>query len=134
MLVLIFAAFAYSLVIRESLKVDVIRDRGALGREIPGGQIENVYRLQIMNTDDKPVMLQLQAEGVPGLTVGLAENPQVYQIWVAGSTNRLVPVVVRAPVNSATPGAHDITISVSGLEVDGSQHQIVEKTSFFVPQ
>lgn len=134
LLVLIFAAFAYSLVIRESLKVDVIRDRGALGREIPGGQIENVYRLQIMNTDDKPVMLQLQAEGVPDLTVGLAENPQVYQIWVAGSTNRLVPVVVRAPADSATPGAHDITISVSGLEVDGSQHQIVEKTSFFVPQ
>ena len=134
LLVLIFAAFVYSLVIRESLKVDVIRDRGALGREIPGGQIENVYRLQIMNTDDKPVTLQLQAEGVPGLMVGLAENPQVYQIWVAGSTNRLVPVVVRAPADSATPGAHDITISVSGLEVDGSQHQIVEKTSFFVPQ
>ena len=134
LLVLIFAAFVYSLVIRESLKVDVIRDRGALGREIPGGQIENVYRLQIMNTNDKPVTLQLQAEGVPGLMVGLAENPQVYQIWVAGSTNRLVPVVVRAPVNATTPGAHDITISVSGLEVDGSQHQIVEKTSFFVPQ
>src|SRR5690554_999080 len=42
LLLLIMAAFMYSLVARESLKVDVIRDRGALGREVPGGLIENV--------------------------------------------------------------------------------------------
>ncbi|NLZ12336.1 MAG: cytochrome c oxidase accessory protein CcoG, partial [Alcaligenaceae bacterium] len=134
LLVLIFAGFMYSLVARESLKVDVIRDRGALGREISGGLIENVYRLQIMNTNDKPVTLQVTVDGVTGATVGLAENPQVYQLWVDGSTNRMVPIVVRAPVDQVQPGVYDISISVSGLEIDGTQEHVIEKSSFFVPQ
>ena len=134
LLVLIFAGFMYSLVARESLKVDVIRDRGALGREISGGLIENVYRLQIMNTNDKPVTLQVTVDGVTGATVGLAENPQVYQLWVDGSTNRMVPVVVRAPVDQVKPGVYDISITVSGLEIDGTQEHVIEKSSFFVPQ
>lgn len=134
LMLVIFAGFAYSLVARESLKVDVIRDRGALGREIPGGLIENVYRLQIMNTNDKPVTLQVNVDGVPGAMVGLAENSQVYQLWVPGSTNRMVPVVVRVPVDQVQPGVYDISISVSGLEVDGTQEEVIEKTSFFVPQ
>ncbi len=38
--------------LRNPLKVDVIRDRGALAREATPGVIENVYRLQIMNTGE----------------------------------------------------------------------------------
>src|SRR5690606_20410713 len=49
-LTLISIAFVISLVTRTTLRVDVIRDRGVLGREVAGGMIENVYRLQIINT------------------------------------------------------------------------------------
>jgi len=134
LLLLITAAFMYSLVARESLKVDVIRDRGALGREVPGGLIENVYRLQVMNTSDAPVTLQLTTDGLPGLSIGLVENQQVSQVWVAGSSNRLVPVIVRAPVDRAQPGMHDISITLSGIDRDGPHEVIKEKTSFYVPQ
>lgn len=134
LLLLIMAAFMYSLVARESLKVDVIRDRGALGREVPGGLIENVYRLQVMNTSDNPVTLQLTTDGLPGLSIGLVENQQVSQVWVAGSSNRLVPVIVRAPVDQAQPGMHDISITLSGIDRDGPHEVIKEKTSFYVPQ
>jgi hypothetical protein len=30
----------------------VIRDRGSMGREVEDGMIENVYRLQVMNTSE----------------------------------------------------------------------------------
>src|SRR3546814_6185299 len=37
-----------------TLRMDVIRDRGVLGREVAGGMIENVYRLQFINTSESP--------------------------------------------------------------------------------
>src|SRR3546814_9820832 len=51
---LIVIAFFVSLATRTTLRMDIIRDRGALGREVPGGMIENVYRLQIMNASESP--------------------------------------------------------------------------------
>ncbi|MES2482740.1 MAG: cytochrome c oxidase accessory protein CcoG, partial [Pseudomonadota bacterium] len=42
----------FSLVMRTPLKVDVVRDRAALSRIVAGGQIENVYRLQVMNATE----------------------------------------------------------------------------------
>jgi polyferredoxin len=46
LLVLIIIAFFVGLLLRSPLKVDVIRDRGAMVRDAGGGLIENVYRLQ----------------------------------------------------------------------------------------
>ena len=46
----VIIAAAVGLWVRVPLKVDVIRDRAAIAREVEGGKIENVYRLQIMNT------------------------------------------------------------------------------------
>ena len=54
LLATIVAAVGISLYLREALKVDVIRDRAALARETVPGVIENVYRLQIMNTGETP--------------------------------------------------------------------------------
>jgi polyferredoxin len=51
-LVALSAAMIASLVLREPLKVDVIRDRAALSRIVAGGKLENVYRLQIMNATE----------------------------------------------------------------------------------
>ena len=54
LLLIIAIAAGVSLSLRNPLKVDVIRDRGALAREAEPGMIENVYRLQVMNTDETP--------------------------------------------------------------------------------
>jgi polyferredoxin len=50
LLALIVSAFFGTLITRTPLKLGVMRDRGALGREVEDGGLENVYRLQIMNT------------------------------------------------------------------------------------
>src|SRR6185369_6956459 len=49
-LVLIAIAFVASLWLRKPFRVDVVRDRGTLARLVDDGRIENVYRLQVMNT------------------------------------------------------------------------------------
>src|SRR5690625_5157041 len=67
LLLAITVAFVISLATRATLRMDIIRDRGALGREIPGGLIENVYRLQLINTSEEPLTIRLGAEGIDGI-------------------------------------------------------------------
>ncbi len=54
---------------RVPLKVDVIRDRGAMVREVEDGELENVYRLQVMNATEAPHRYRIGVEGLPGLRV-----------------------------------------------------------------
>jgi len=129
LLLLIGAAFVVSLATRNLLRVDVIRDRGALGREVAGGLIENVYRLSIMNASEEPLALTLHAQGAPGLTIQTAQGGANLQLDAA--SNALIPVVVRAPVGVLTPGLHALTIT---LQSQDGQTQATEKTSFYVPQ
>src|SRR5664279_4326708 len=94
LLVVITAVAGVSLALKNPLKVDVIRDRGALAREGAPGMIENVYRLQIMNTAEAPHRFTITAEGLPGLVVVGADQP----IEVAGASTQLVPFRLQAPV------------------------------------
>ena len=75
LLVVITAVAGVSLALKNPLKVDVIRDRGALAREAAPGVIENVYRLQIMNTAEAAHRFTITAEGLPGLEVVGVDQP-----------------------------------------------------------
>src|SRR5690606_12816704 len=93
---LIVIGFVVSLATRTNLRMDVIRDRGVLGREVAGGMIENVYRLQFINTSESPVELTLGASGLPELSIMTADHGAT-TVHVDPASNRLVPIVVRAP-------------------------------------
>ena len=54
LLLIVIIGFFGGLLLKSPLKVDVIRDRGAMMRDAPGGMVENVYRLQFINTDEVP--------------------------------------------------------------------------------
>jgi cytochrome c oxidase accessory protein FixG len=87
----IILAFLYTLAERIPLRADVIRDRRTLSREVENGQIENLYRLQIINMDGRPHHYSIQAKGIDGLSV--AEGGQV-DIPALGTVN--INVAVRA--------------------------------------
>jgi cytochrome c oxidase accessory protein FixG len=125
--------FVFSLATRTTLRVDVIRDRGALGREVAGGMIENVYRLQLINTSERPVTLELSASGVPGLTLETADRG-VSEVVVEGSSNRLVPIVLRAPAELLDPGLYDIAFKAVGTRTPDDVDTVVEQSSFYVPR
>jgi cytochrome c oxidase accessory protein FixG len=110
-LLAITAAAAASLYLRVPLKVDVIRDRAAIAREVDGGLIENVYRLQIMNTTEQARAFEITVSGLPGIQVW--GEPTV---GVPAASSRMVPVKVRA--EPAAAGTHPIEFQVRALGAD----------------
>lgn len=130
---LIIIGFVVSLATRTTLKVDVIRDRGVLGREVAGGLIENVYRLQLINVTESPITVDLGVSGLPELSIVTAEDG-ADQVSVEAASNRLVPVVVRVPADQAQPGLHEIELNVVGRSGDGHETHVKERSSFFVPK
>jgi polyferredoxin len=117
-------AAALSLWLRVPLKVDVIRDRAAISREVEGGLIENVYRLQIMNTTEAERRFEVRAAGLPGIHV--VSEPSVA---VDAAASRMVPVRVRVPPGAA-PGTHAIEFVVTALDDEGVA--VREKSVFIV--
>ncbi len=53
LLLAIAAAFALSLARRPLVRVDVVRDRSVLSRIVEDGEVENLYRLQLMNATER---------------------------------------------------------------------------------
>jgi len=106
-LLAIVAALVASLVLRVPLKVDVIRDRGALAREVEDGRVENVYRLQVMNTTEAPQTYSITAGGLPGLSVASEQSFEV-----PAATTRSVVLRLRAPAAEVAPGSHKVSIDV----------------------
>ena len=122
--VIVLAASA-SLYLRVPLKVDVIRDRAAIAREVEGGQIENVYRLLIMNTTESARLFEIAVAGLP--TLQLASEPRV----LLGTTeSRMVPVRVRVDPALVPPGTHKIQFSVRAT--DDERVAVQEKSVFIV--
>jgi cytochrome c oxidase accessory protein FixG len=124
--------FVVALAMRQPLKVDVIRDRGALAREVDGGKIENVYRLQLMNASEQPMRVTITAEGLPALDVqgGRGESTS---FELAPAANRLVPIRVRRPADDVQPGSHKIRFVIQA-DKEGSSLVLREPSSFIVPR
>ena len=124
---LIVLAFFTALSLRTPLKLDVLRDRGSMGREVEDGMIENVYRLQIMNTGEHAHRFALEVEGIEGIRMDGSTEAEI-----EGATTRAVPVRVRAPREAAKRGSNHIEFTVRA--VDGSGLKVEEKAVFIVPR
>jgi polyferredoxin len=85
----LIAAFVTALYLRVPLKVDVIRDRAVFVRETSEGLLENVYRLQIMNTAEQPRDLVITATGIDGLQVRAPRTARV-----PAATTLTIPVTL----------------------------------------
>jgi cytochrome c oxidase accessory protein FixG len=126
-LLLIVAVFFGTLFTRTSLKMDVIRDRGAMGREVENGMIENVYRLQIMNTDETAHRYRISVTGIDSIRLeGQTE------VALGSTESRAVPVSVRIAGDAASKGSNKIWFSLQA--VDDERLQVKEKAVFFVPR
>ena len=121
----VITAAGAGLWLRVPLRVDVIRDRGALVREVEGGELENVYRLQVMNATESPRRFRLSVEGVPGLRVATEA-----EFALDAAATRMVVARLRAPAAGLAPGSHRAQIEVEAL--DGAREHVVEKTVFLV--
>jgi cytochrome c oxidase accessory protein FixG len=131
-------AFATSVFLRNPLRVDVMRDRGALAREIEGTMIENVYRLQIMNSSENPMKVKITATGLPSMHILSSQGKEISELIVNPSSNLLIPVKVRVAIDDVKTGTHpisfDIEASESGPNASNTLRVRDEKSSFIVPR
>jgi cytochrome c oxidase accessory protein FixG len=126
-LAVITAAVGGSLALRTPLKLDVIRDRGAMGREVEDGMIENVYRLQIMNTSETPHRYKVKVSGLPTLALVTPD-----EVSVGATETYALPVRLRAAHGDGAKGSNKIAVELTAL--DDPRLHVVEKAVFFVPR
>jgi len=133
-LLVLVGALATSIALRSPFRVDVVRDRASLARIVDDGQIENVYRLQIMNATEMPQRYQVAIKGLPGIVLDGADT-----IEVMPAHARWISVAARVPPQTGTaarPGAHPIEFEIQRLsrEPDEPVVRTVEKSTFVVPR
>lgn len=124
---LLFAGLSVGLLKQRSLlRVDVLRDRGALLRENAAGQIENTYTLQLSNLDDAPRAYRVSVSGLAGLQlVGAQEFP------VAAGSVQPVTLTVVQPNPGGASGVHPISFDVEAIHDPAAR--VREKSSFILP-
>jgi cytochrome c oxidase accessory protein FixG len=89
LLLALVSGTVWSMTHRTPLRADLIRDRNALYRELPDGQIENVYNLKVSNMDSAAHTYQLTAPGMPAAEIEVSRPLQLQAEEVAGFTVRI---------------------------------------------
>lgn len=125
-LLAITVAMIVSLANKHSFKVDVIRDRGVLARIVEGGNIENVYTLQVMNATEKAQTYDFAVVGINNIKIA-SENTLV----VNSAEARGIAVRVRIPYDTVAAGSHPIEFKIHNANKD---ELVVEKSVFIVPR
>ena len=131
-LVLIAAAFVASLLLRAPFKADVVRDRGALARLVEDGRIENVYRIQLMNTTESAQQFRIAVEGLPDAVIASHAA-----IELGPTQARWVPIAVQITPQAARSlggGAHPMHFRIALQQAGLTQAEVIEKSTFVVPR
>ncbi|MBK5913774.1 cytochrome c oxidase accessory protein CcoG [Rhodocyclus purpureus] len=122
----IVAGTAWSLATRTPLKVDVLRDRGALSREADDGRIENAYTLQIMNTDEQAHRFAISVDGLEGIDI---VGDRIVE--VNGASALTVPLTVLVEPPPGLKGAQTIHFEIRAPYDE--KLSVREKATFYLP-
>ncbi|MGY0195817.1 cytochrome c oxidase accessory protein CcoG [Leptothrix sp. BB-4] len=132
-------AFGISVARRQPFQFDVIKDRGTLARVVDDGQVENVYRLQVMNRGEREQVYRLAVSGLPGLVVDSRE----LRVAPAGIGSLVVAVHVPAESVQALQGRtvplqFELT-QLASTRAGGGVAEVAEvilrePSTFFVPR
>ena len=131
------SAFMISLLTRNPLRVDVMRDRGALAREVEGVRIENIYRIQIMNASEHSMRVQVKATGLDDLKILNSQGAEITEINVEPASNQLLPIKVSATIGQNNSGNYPIHFNVLAQELVGDKtvtRTREEKSTFIIPR
>jgi cytochrome c oxidase accessory protein FixG len=129
-LVLLVGGLLASLAMRNPLKVDVIRDRRVLAREVDGRYIENIYKLNVMNTAERAQRFVVTVDGLPDVKIDRGGEVLAEPASMAASV-----VAVRVPIDTVKPGSHTIHLKIQSLDtIEGAGHSVSEPAVFLVPR
>jgi len=128
---LLASLFIGGLGTRKGFAVDIIRDRGTMAREVGNGDIENLYRLKVMNTSEQLRTYSIKVSGLPGLSLRTASQLSVAPTGIEALTVRLaLPAdAAQALRGKSTPIAFEVA---SDDPTDA--RVVIEKSTFLVPR
>jgi len=122
-LLLITLALAWGIANKPDLRVNVLHDRAVLGREVQG-QIENLYRLQVMNITEREARYLISVTGLEGIRLS-GEN----RLEVGPASTRSFNVAVRVPLGIAPKGSHSISFDI---KAEDNENVAVRVESIFI--
>ena len=125
-LLVFISAFAFSVIQRVPLELDVIRDRNQLYRETQGF-IENVYTLKILNMDEQDHDYTLSVTGIKDIKLEVNKD----RISVRSGTVADVPVRVRVIEDNLVSRSSDIIFTITA--VDDKDLSVNEDARFLGP-
>ena len=125
-LFMIIITASISLAYRVPLKVDVIRDR-AMPKISEVGAIENVYRLQIMNTQEAPRTYRISVKGTLGAKIVNEDR-----VTIKAASSHAFPVRVSVPAGVLGTGSNRIRFVV--VDEENPRVMVNEKAVFLVPK
>ncbi len=131
--ILIYTAVLWAIIIvaalaltsRVPVKVDVIRDRMTMAAP-DDPLVENVYRLQVMNTSETPRQFRITASGIDSIELESQRQP----ITIEGATQRVIPVRVRVDKQQTKPGANRIVFTVE--TVGGDESIVIDEAATLI--
>ncbi len=107
------SAFVWTVIHRELVIVDVMRDRNALYRTLPDGRIENVYTVRLVNKDGAAHDVTLAVKDLPGYE--LEADADIIHL-AAGSVTS-TPMRIRVPAGTVQ-GSRKIKIVADAVNSD----------------
>jgi len=119
LLLVIISGTLYGMTHRVPLRADLIRDRNALYRELPGEVVENVYTLKITNMDNAPHRYDMAVLNNDAVQIDLARPIELAPEEVAGISVRL-----RLP-KSAGQGVQHLDIELQASD-DPSIRKVIK--------
>ena len=125
-LVLMTIAFAFVLIARVPIELDIIRDRGALHKMTSNGLIQNSYLLKIANMTEQPQTFVISVDGLSGLAFRSSQRVQV-----PGGDAVTVPTLLVLPADLNRLPTSKIYFSITGEE--DPKLATTEESRFFGP-
>ena len=128
LLLAVSAAFVVGLSLRSPFHVDIVKDRGSLGRLLEDGRVENTYRAHVLNTDLQPHDYRVAADGLAGLRAQW-QSP----LRVAGAERASMTLYLAAPAEPLQVlRGRTQAVVLTVQRDDGASVQA--KASFYVPR
>ncbi|MEI7613397.1 MAG: cytochrome c oxidase accessory protein CcoG [Betaproteobacteria bacterium] len=125
-LLAIILATAWSLATRIPLKVDILRDRSTLYREMDDERIENIFTLRVMNTDEKAHRYAISVSGIEG--IALVGEPSVE---VSAASTKSILLSASIEEGQGKKGSNPILFEIHAQDADAIG--VREKATFFRP-
>ena len=124
--IVMITAMTVVMMTRTPLGVDVLRARGMLFQEVPGGFVQNIYTLKLLNMDKQDHIYSISVRGLPAYKL-VPEGPVPVEAGAIGevSVNVLVNPDLLTQVN--TPVHFDV-------QTDDGRYSASSKSTFIGPR